>query len=180
MSLTRCLNDSSSLGAMPKRFGRWPTDLTLRRGTGNNLAHVKIGGLLDRKHDGSSDRVGRDRVVTEAGFSNHTFVIAPFFYQNLAGALAPQQQADGSMRWALPLDPSVRCIHVGDITELGNIVVGAFPHPGQAGNDEYLPLVDDFMSFNEIAETLNRQGMNFLSNKSQRSFSRRSFPGPPR
>src|SRR6267143_2943768 len=34
-----------------------------------------------------------DRVVTEAGFANHTFVIAPFFYQNLAGALAPQKQA---------------------------------------------------------------------------------------
>src|SRR5690349_22854651 len=39
-----------------------------------------------------------DRIVQEAGFVNHTFVIAPFFYQNLAGALAPQKQADGSMR----------------------------------------------------------------------------------
>src|SRR6267154_3854210 len=66
-----------------------------------------------------------DRVVTEAGFANHTFVIAPFFYQNLVGAMAPQQQADGSMGWALPLDPSVRCIHVGDIRELGTIVAGA-------------------------------------------------------
>src|SRR6266481_7652519 len=26
-----------------------------------------------------------DRIVKEAGFANHTFVIAPFFYQNLAG-----------------------------------------------------------------------------------------------
>ncbi len=102
-----------------------------------------------------------DRVVTEAGFANHTFVIAPFFYQNLAGALAPQKQADGSRRWALPLNPSVRCIHMGDITELGNIVVGAFEHPDQAGNGEYLPLVGDFMSFNEIVDTLNRQGHNF-------------------
>ena len=34
--------------------------LTLRRGTDNNLAHVNIGGLLNREHDGSSDRVGRD------------------------------------------------------------------------------------------------------------------------
>ena len=102
-----------------------------------------------------------DRVVTEAGFANHTFVIAPFFYQNLVGALAPQQQADGSMRWTLPLDPSARCIHMGDITELGKIVVGAFAHPDQAGNGEYLPLVGDFMSFNEIIDTLNRQGHNF-------------------
>src|SRR5207248_9250834 len=98
-----------------------------------------------------------DRVVKDGGFENYTFVIAPFYYQYLAGALAPQKQADGSMSWALPLDPSVRCIHMGDIAELGNIVVGAFAHPGQAGNGEYLPLVGDFMSFNEIVETLNRQ-----------------------
>jgi len=63
-----------------------------------------------------------DRIVKEAGFAYHTFVIAPFFYQNLAGSLAPQKQADGSMGWALPLDPAVRCIHMGDISELGIIV----------------------------------------------------------
>ena len=27
-----------------------------------------------------------DRIVKEAGFANHTFVIAPFYYQNLVGA----------------------------------------------------------------------------------------------
>jgi len=102
-----------------------------------------------------------DRIVKEAGFANHTFSIAPFFYQNLVGAMAPQQQADGSMGWALPLDPSVRCIHMGDIRELGTIVAGAFAHPDQAGHGEYLPLVGDFMSFNEIVDVLNRQGHNF-------------------
>jgi uncharacterized protein YbjT (DUF2867 family) len=95
-----------------------------------------------------------DRVVTEAGFANHTCVIAPFFYQNLTGALAPQQQADGSVGWTLPLDPRVRCIHMGDIRELGDIVAGAFALSDQAGHGEYLPLVGDFMSFNEIVGTL--------------------------
>src|SRR3989475_1353837 len=38
-----------------------------------------------------------DRVVQEAGLANHTFVIAPLYYQNLAGAIAPHKQADGSM-----------------------------------------------------------------------------------
>ena len=70
-----------------------------------------------------------DRIVKDAGFANHTFVVAPFFYQNLVGSLAPQKQADGSLGWALPLDPSVRCIHMGDIRELGNIVAGAFAQP---------------------------------------------------
>src|SRR5881392_2299620 len=30
-----------------------------------------------------------DRVVKDVGFENYTFVIAPFYYQNLAGVLAP-------------------------------------------------------------------------------------------
>src|SRR5882762_9588951 len=82
-----------------------------------------------------------DRTVKEAGFVHYTFVIAPFYYQNLVGALAPQKQADGSPGWALPIDPTVRGIHMGDISELGNIVAGAFAHPDQAGHGENLPLV---------------------------------------
>src|SRR5436190_19339410 len=102
-----------------------------------------------------------DRVVKDGGLENYTFVIAPFYYQNLAGALAPQKQADGSMGWALPLDPTLRVIHMGDINELGNIVAGAFAHPDEAANGQYLPLVGDFLSFNEIVETLNQQGREF-------------------
>src|SRR6476660_3716633 len=34
-----------------------------------------------------------DRVVREAGFANYTFVIAPFYYQNLAGVIGPHKQA---------------------------------------------------------------------------------------
>src|SRR5437667_5459374 len=109
------------------------------------------GGQFDVPHFTGKAKV--DRVVTEAGFANYTFAIAPFFYQNLAGAMTPQQQADGSTGWALPLDPSVRCIHIGEIRELGTIVAGAFVHPDQAGHGEYLPLVGDFMSFNERSST---------------------------
>jgi uncharacterized protein YbjT (DUF2867 family) len=118
-----------------------------------------------------------DRIVREAGFENHTFVIAPFFYQNLAAALAPQKQQDGSLGWALPLDPTVRVIHMGDITELGNIVAGAYAHPDQAGNGEYLPLVGDFMSFNEIIDTLNRQGHNLSYKQVPKESFAGSFPG---
>ena len=118
-----------------------------------------------------------DRIVKEAGFANHTFVIAPFYYQNLIGVLAPQKQTDGSMVWTLPLDPTVRSIHMGDITELGDIVVGAFGRPDQAGHGEYLPLVGDFMSFNEIIDTLNRQGHNFSFNQVPKEVFAGLFPG---
>jgi uncharacterized protein YbjT (DUF2867 family) len=118
-----------------------------------------------------------DRIVKEAGFANHTFVVAPFYYQNLIGVLAPQKQTDGSANWALPLDPTVRSIHMGDITELGDIVAGAFAHPDQAGHGEYLPLVGDFMSFNEIIDTLNRQGHNFSFNQVPKEVFAGLFPG---
>jgi uncharacterized protein YbjT (DUF2867 family) len=118
-----------------------------------------------------------DRIVKDAEFANHTFVVAPFFYQNLAGAMAPQKQADGSLGWALPLDPSVRCIHMGDIRELGTIVAEAFAHPDQAGHGEYLPLVGDFMSFNEIIDVLNRQGHNFSFKQVPTDVFATFFPG---
>src|SRR5260370_20343812 len=118
-----------------------------------------------------------DRIVKEAGFANHTFVIAPFYYQNLVGVLAPQKQADGSVGWVLPLDPTVRVIHMGDITELGAIGDGAFAHPDQAGNGEYLPLVGDFMSFNDIVDTLNRQGHDLSLKQVPTEIFAASFPG---
>src|SRR5258706_16446966 len=84
-----------------------------------------------------------DSIVKAAGFASHTFVIAPFYFQNLTGAFGGQKLPDGSFGWAVPLDPDARCIHMGDVTELGNIVAGAFLHADKIGNGEYLPLVGD-------------------------------------
>jgi uncharacterized protein YbjT (DUF2867 family) len=118
-----------------------------------------------------------DRIVKEAGFAHHTFVIAPMYYQGLVGVVAPQKQADGSLGWALPLDPTVRGLHMGDINQIGDIVAGAFAHPDQAGHGEYLPLVGDFMSFNEIVDTLNRQGHNFSFKQVPKEVYAGLFPG---
>src|SRR5579862_9778554 len=65
------------------------------------------GGKFDVPHFTGKAKV--DRIVTEAAFPHHTFVIAPGYYQNFVGPLAPQKQADGSVGWALPLNPDVRC-----------------------------------------------------------------------
>ena len=118
-----------------------------------------------------------DRIVREAGFANHTFVISPFYYQNLIGVLGPQRQPNGSAGWTLPLDPTIRSIHMADITELGGIVAGAFAHPEQAGHGEYLPLVGDFMSFNEIIDTLKQQGHTFSFNQVPKEVFAGFFPG---
>ena len=124
-----------------------------------------------------TDKAKVDRIVSEAGFAYHTFVIAPFYYQNLLGAMAPQKQADGSAGWALPLDPERRVIHMGDISELGRIVVGAFAQPETAGHGEHLPLVGDFLSFNEIIATLNRKGYKFSFKQVPREVFAGWFPG---
>ncbi len=133
------------------------------------------GGKFDVPHFTGKAKI--DRIVKEAGFPRHTFVIAPGYYQNFVGFLAPQKQADGSVGWALPLDPDVRCLHMGDIRELGNIVAGAFARPDEAGNGECLPLVGDFMSFNEIIGTLNRQGHKFSFKKVPKEVFAALFPG---
>ena len=138
-------------------------------------AEAISGGKLDVPHFTGKAKV--DQVVKDAGFENYTFVIAPFYYQNLVGPIAAHSQADGSAGWALPLDPTPRVIHMGDIDELGNVVAGAFAHPDEVGSGQYLPLVGDFLSFNEIIETLNRQGHNFSYTRVPKEVFASFFPG---
>ena len=133
------------------------------------------GGTIDVPH--FTDKAKVERVVREAGFAYHTFVIAPFYYQNLLGAMAPQKQADGTVGWALPLDPERRVIHMGDIDEIGRIVVGAFAQPELAGHGEHLPLVGNFLSFNKVIATLNRLGHKFSFKQVPREAFAAWFPG---
>src|SRR6185369_1410999 len=53
------------------------------------------GGKFNVPHFTGKSKI--DRVVKDGGFENYTFVVAPFYYQNLAGALAPHNPSDGSM-----------------------------------------------------------------------------------
>jgi len=133
------------------------------------------GGAIDVPHFTAKAKV--ERVVSEAGFAYHTFVIAPFYYQNLLGAMTPQKQSDGTVGWMLPLNPERRVIHMGDIAEIGRIVAGAFAQPDLAGHGEHLPLVGDFLSFNEIIATLNRQGHKFSFKQVPREVFAGWFPG---
>jgi uncharacterized protein YbjT (DUF2867 family) len=99
-----------------------------------------------------------DSVVESAGFPHHTFVVPPVYYQNFSGPFGPQPQPDGGLGWTLPIDPTVRCFHMGDINELGDIVAGAFARADKAGDGAYLPLVGDFLRFNDMLDALRQQG----------------------
>ena len=133
------------------------------------------GGKISVPH--FTDKAHVERIVREAGFEYRSFVIAPFYYQNLIGVMAPKQQPDGSSGWALPIDPDRRVMHMGDINELGRIVAGAFAQPEMAGQGQYLPLVGDFLSFKEIVATLNKQGHRIVFQRVPHEIFADWFPG---
>jgi uncharacterized protein YbjT (DUF2867 family) len=100
-----------------------------------------------------------DKIVEDADFRWFTFVEPPFYYQNLTGPMyVPQPGPDGTPTWSQPMRSDVRGIHIGDITELGNVVAGAFEHPDVAGQGQHLSLAGDLMSWDDIVATLNSQG----------------------
>lgn len=118
-----------------------------------------------------------DAIVKAAGFPRHTFVVPPAYYQNFSGPFGPQKQQDGSLGWVLPIDPAVRCFHMGDINELGNIVAGAFAHADETGDGAYLPLVGDYLSFNDLVGALNQLGHQFSFTRVPREVYAGFFPG---
>ncbi len=99
-----------------------------------------------------------DAVVQAAGFERHTFVEAPFYFQNLQGSLAPQPLPGGGRGWAVPLDPAARVIHAGDVTELGRAVAAAFAAGERLANGSYLAVCGGTYSWNDFAATLNTLG----------------------
>jgi len=138
-------------------------------------AEAISGGRFPLPHFSGKAKI--DNIVREAGFAHHTFVVAPFYYQNLAGVFAPQKLDDGSLGWALPIPPKAGGIAMGDIEELGRIVAGAFENPENAGQGDYLPLVGDILSFSDIVDTLNRQGRAYSFRQMPRDAFASLFPG---
>ena len=98
-------------------------------------------------------------VVSTAGFRWFTFVEPPFYFQNLDSPMYPTPSGpDGTPTLSVLMQPDVRGIHLGDITELGNVVAGAFEQPDTAGDGQYLSLSGDLMSWDDIVATLVSQG----------------------
>lgn len=80
------------------------------------------------------------------------------YFQNLNGAFGPQPIEGGGMGWALPIDPAKRCIHAGDVLELGKVVARVFEQPGLVGRGQHLAPAAELLSWNDLVETLNAQG----------------------
>lgn len=102
-----------------------------------------------------------DDYVTRAGFDYVTFVQAPFYFQNLTGLMAPQPMEDGSVGWALPVDPSSKAIHMADINDLGKVVAGAFLNPEKVGNGSYLSVAAGLFSFDDVLSEFKALGHSY-------------------
>lgn len=114
------------------------------------------GGQFDVAHFTNKSRV--DAFVGAAGFEYHTFVEAPFYFENLVHNMAPSPLPDGRTGWALPLPPEAEVVHMGSIADLGGVVAGAFEHPEMVGAGSYLSSAAELTSFATVVATLNAQG----------------------
>ncbi len=114
------------------------------------------GGQLKVVHFTGKARV--DAAVEAAAFPRHTFVHAPFYFQNLLTMMGPQPLPNGGRGWAVPMDPAARVIHAGDVTEVGRAVAAAFAAGDKLPNGSHLAVCGGVYSWNDIVSTLNAQG----------------------
>ena len=99
-----------------------------------------------------------DAVVRSAGFARHTFVEAPFYFQNFLTSLAPQSLPNGGRGWVVPMDPTKRVIHAGDINDVGKAVAAIFSARGGLPNGSVLAVAGGVYSWNDFVDTLRALG----------------------
>ncbi len=102
-----------------------------------------------------------DVEVIAASFSYSTFVEAPMYFQNFIGMMPPQPLGDGRTGWTIAMSPDSKTVHVGDPTELGRLVARALEQPENFGQGQYLAQASETTSWQELVDTLNKQGHNF-------------------
>lgn len=117
------------------------------------------GGKYVVPHFTNKSRV--NKVVSNARFPSHTFVEPPFYFQNLTSPMYQKVAGlDGTPSWTLPAGASAGGMHMGDISEFGNLVAGAFENTEIAGDGNYLSMAGDLLSWDDIIWTLRSQGHN--------------------
>ena len=135
------------------------------------------GGRLKLRHFTGKARV--DAAVEAAGFPRHTFVQAPFYFQNFLGLLAPQPLPNGGRGWVVPMDPAARVMHAGDVKDVGRAVAAAFAAGDTLPNGSYLAVCGGLYSWNDFVSTLNAQGHDVQVQQVPPNAYDTFFPGAP-
>jgi len=118
-----------------------------------------------------------DELVINASFKYYTFVQAPFYFQNLVGMMGAQPKQDGTTGWTMPIDPTKKVIHMGDVNDLGKVVAGVFLSPENVGNGSYLSLAADVYSFNDVLAAFRENGKTYSFTQVPGDVYTNFFPG---
>lgn len=140
-------------------------------------AEKLTGGRLKLPHFTGKAQV--DAAVEAAEFPRHTFVQAPFYFQNFLGPLAPQPLQNGGRGWVVPMDPAARVIHAGDVNDVGRAVAAAFAAGDTLRNGSYLAVCGGVYSWNDFVSTLNAQGHDVQVQQVPDDIYDTFFPGAP-
>jgi hypothetical protein len=101
------------------------------------------------------------------------------YFQTFLAVMAPQPLPDGGRGWAVPMDPSKRVIHAGDISDLGKAVAAAFSARGRLPNGSVLAVCGGTYSWNDFVLTLRALGHNLEVVRVPAEAYDRFFPGAP-
>lgn len=140
-------------------------------------AEKLTGGRLKLPHFTGKARV--DAAVQAAKFPRHTFVQAPFYFQNFVTMLAPQTLPNGGRGWVVPMDPAARVMHAGDVKDVGRAVAAAFAAGDKLSNGSYLAVCGGVYSWNDFVSTLNAQGHGVQVQQVPADAYDTFFPGAP-
>jgi uncharacterized protein YbjT (DUF2867 family) len=140
-------------------------------------AETLSSGRLKLRHFTGKARV--DAAVEAAEFARHTFVQAPFYFQNFLGPMAPQPLPNGGRGWTVPMDPAARVIHAGDVNDVGRAVAAAFAAGDTLRNGSYLAVCGGVYSWNDFVSTLNAQGHDVQVQQVPAEVYDTFFPGAP-
>lgn len=125
-----------------------------------------------------TNKATANQLVADAGFKYHSFVEAPFFFQNFLGSMAPQPtEQEGVLGWAVPMDPNARCLHAGDINELGLLVAGIFAQPDKTGHGATYSMSPGTYSWQDLADALNDLGHQVVVNQVPGEMYDHFYPG---
>jgi hypothetical protein len=75
------------------------------------------------------------------------------------------------------MDPDKKCIHIGDVSELGKLVARAFEQPEVVGQGQPLSQASGMVSWTELLDTLNAQGHALKYNRVPPEVFDTFFPG---
>ena len=140
-------------------------------------AEKLTGGRLKVPHFTGKAKV--DPAVAAAGFPRYTFVQAPFYFQNFLGSLVPQPLPNGGRGFAVPMDPSARVMHGGDVKDVGRAVAAAFSAGDSLPTGSYLAVCGGLYSWKDLVSTLNAQGHDVQVQQVPADVYDTFFPGAP-